>query len=67
MGRRRFKGRVLPIDLKTTIQWGSLQGKSEQAAKPMPAIDGFIAISGLVNNCIVVTRKTSDMERSTVE
>lgn len=65
--KKRFEGRVLPIDLKTTIQWGSLQGKSEQAGKPMPAIDGLIAVSGLVNNCIVVTRNTSDMEQSTVE
>jgi len=65
--KQRFEGRVLPIDLKTTTQWGSLQGKSEQAGKPMPAIDGLIAVSGLVNNCIVVTRNTSDMEQSTVE
>jgi len=33
----------------------------------MPTIDGLIAVSGLVNNCIVVTRNTSDMEQSTVE
>ena len=65
--KQRFEGRILPIDLKTTTQWGTLQGQSEQAGKPMPAIDGLIAVSGLVNNCIVVTRNTSDMEQSTVE
>ena len=65
--KQRFEGRVLPIDLQVSTQWGILQGKSEQAGKPMPAIDGLIAVSGLVNNCIVVTRNTSDMEQSTVE
>ena len=65
--KQRFEGRVLPIDLKTTTQWGTLQGKSEQAGKPMSAIDGLIAVSGLVNNCVVVTRNTLDMEQSTVE
>jgi predicted nucleic acid-binding protein len=65
--KQRFEGRVLPIDLETTTQWGILQGKAEQAGKAMPAIDGLIAVSGLVNNCIVVTRNTSDMEQSTVE
>jgi predicted nucleic acid-binding protein len=33
----------------------------------MPAIDGLIAVSGLVHNCIVVTRNVLDMEQSTVE
>ncbi len=65
--KQRFEGRVLPIDLETTTQWGILQGKAEQAGKAMPAIDGLIAVSGLVNNCIVVTRNTSDMEQSTAE
>lgn len=33
----------------------------------MPAIDGLIAVSGLVNNCVVVTRNIADMEQSTAE
>ena len=65
--KQRFEGRILPIDLQVSTQWGVLQGKSEKAGKPMPAIDGLIAVSGLVNNCIVVTRNTSDMEQSTAE
>ena len=65
--KQRFEGRVLSIDLETATQWGILQGKSEKSGKPMPAIDSLIAVSGLINNCIVVTRNTSDMEQSTVE
>ena len=33
----------------------------------MPTIDGLIAVSGLVHNCIVVTRNISDMEQSSVD
>lgn len=65
--KQRFQGRILPIDLETSVKWGSLQGLSEQVGKPMPTIDGLIAVSGLINNCVVVTRNTSDMEQSTVE
>jgi len=65
--KRRFQGRILPIDLKTSIKWGERQAHAEQVGKPMPAIDGLIAISGLVHNCTVVTRNISDMEQSSVE
>jgi len=30
----------------------------------MPAIDGMIAATGIVNNLIIATRNTSDMEIS---
>ena len=65
--KQRFEGRVLPIDFEIVTRWGILQGASEKIGKPMPTIDGLIAVSGLVNNCTVVTRNTSDMEQSTVE
>ena len=65
--KQRFEGKILPVNLEVSTQWGTLQGIAEKAGKPMPALDGLIAVSGLVNNCIVVTRNTSDMEQSTVE
>lgn len=65
--KQRFQGKILAIDLAVSTKWGSMQGSSERIGKPMPTIDGLIAVSGLVNNCVVVTRNTSDMEQSTVE
>ncbi len=65
--KQRFEGKILPIDLEVSTRWGVIQGIAEKAGKPMPTLDGLIAVSGLVNNCIVVTRNTSDMEQSTVE
>ncbi|MCF6235188.1 MAG: type II toxin-antitoxin system VapC family toxin [Gammaproteobacteria bacterium] len=65
--KQRFEGRVLQIDIKVASKWGEMQGKSEMAGKPLPSIDGLIAITGLVNNCVVVTRNISDMQQSSVE
>lgn len=65
--KKRFEGRILPIDLKICIKWGECQALSEQSGRPMPVIDGLIATSGAVHNCIVVTRNISDMQQSSAE
>jgi len=65
--KQRFEGRLIPIDLKVALKWGQVQAISEQAGKALPAIDGLIAVSAIANNCIVVTRNTTDMEQSSVE
>jgi len=65
--KQRFEGRLIPIDLKVALKWGQVQAISEQAGKALPAIDGLIAASAIANNCIVVTRNTTDMEQSSVE
>ncbi|MCF6299509.1 MAG: type II toxin-antitoxin system VapC family toxin [Proteobacteria bacterium] len=61
----RFKGRIIQIDLLVSNKWGEIQAQTEKIGKPMPSIDGLIVASGLVNNCIVVTRNIADMENST--
>ncbi|SMG62381.1 PilT protein domain protein [methanotrophic bacterial endosymbiont of Bathymodiolus sp.] len=65
--KKRFEGRIIPVNMDVSVKWGAIQGKVELIGKPMPAIDGLIAVSGLVHNCIVVTRNVSDMEQSTAE
>ncbi len=65
--KNRFEGRIVTINLDVSVKWGAIQGIAELQGKPMPTIDGLIAVSGLVHNCIVVTRNVSDMEQSTVE
>ena len=61
----RFKSRIIPIDLTVANKWGEIQAQTEKKGTPMPAIDGLIAVSGLVYNCTVVTRNISDMKNST--
>ncbi len=65
--KKRFEGRILPIDLKAAVKWGKWQSVSEKMGRPMPAIDGLIAASAVVHNCIVVTRNILDMEQSSAE
>ena len=65
--KQRFEGRIIPIDLNVAVEWGAIQGAAELLGKPMPTVDGLIAVSGLVHNCIVVTRNISDMAQSSVE
>ena len=65
--KKRFEGRVIPIDFAIAEKWGVVQGNAELSGKPMPAIDGLIAVSGIVNHCIVVTRNISDMGQSSAE
>jgi len=65
--KKRFKDRIIPIDLKIVSNWGVIQGIAESSGKTMPTIDGLIAVSGLSHNCIVATRNISDMKQSTAE
>ncbi len=65
--KKRFEGRIIPISFAIAAEWGKMQGKSELLGKPLPTMDGLIAVSGLVSQCIVVTRNLSDMEQSTAE
>jgi predicted nucleic acid-binding protein len=53
--------------MAVSTQWGAIQGSAELQGKIIPSIDGLIAVSGLVHNCIVVTRNTADMKNTGVE
>ena len=64
--KQRFENRIIPIDLAVATEWGRVQGSCEKKGQPMPAIDGLIAVSALVYQCIVVTRNTEDMCQSGV-
>ncbi len=46
--KKRFEGRIVPINIDVSVKWGAIQGNAELLGKPMPAIDGLIAVSGLV-------------------
>lgn len=63
----RFRHRILPLDLRVALKWGAIQGEAEKAGAPMPAIDGLIAVTGLVHGCTVVTRNIDDMQQSKAE
>jgi hypothetical protein len=59
----RFTGRIIDIDLETSLFWGKLQGESEQKGERLPVMDSLIAATATVHGLIVVTRNIKDIER----
>lgn len=62
--KERFEERVIDINIKVATRWGIVQGKAEMEGRPMSAINGLIAVSGLVHDCTVITRNIDDMKQS---
>ncbi len=54
-----FADRVLSIDIPIADEWARLN-----VPDPLPVIDGLIAATAKVRGLIVVTRNTSDIERT---
>lgn len=59
--RRRFKGRILPVDERVSAKWGELMGGKDRAGHPLPAIDNLIAATAVVHGLTLATRDTGDI------
>jgi len=64
--RRRFSGRILPVDDAVAERWGLESAKAEQSGNPLPVIDGLLAATGLVHALTIVTHNIKDMEQTSV-
>ena len=64
--KERFRNRILSVDLNVAMVWGKIQAKTELDGKPMPAIDGLIAATGMAHDLTVATRNIAGMEQSGV-
>lgn len=60
--KRVFANRIIPITEEIAEEWGRMN-----APDPLPAADALIAATAEVKNMTVVTRNTSDFERTGVE
>ena len=56
--RRQLGARVLPVDEPVMMMWSRIS-----VPDPLPAYDGLIAATALVNNMTVATRNTADFRR----
>lgn len=59
----RFNGRIIDIELETSLCWGRLQGDAERRGEKLPVMDSLIAATAATHGLIVVTRNVRDMER----
>ena len=55
-----YEDRILSIDLKTSENWGFIQGNSEKKGNPMSTIDSLIAAIVYTHNFTLVTRNEDD-------
>ncbi|HEX6903065.1 MAG TPA: type II toxin-antitoxin system VapC family toxin [Thermoanaerobaculia bacterium] len=63
----RFRDRLVELDLKAMLEWGTLTGRLESQGSPMPAVDSLIAASALLGGFVLVTRNEEDFIRSGVQ
>jgi toxin FitB len=63
---QRFRGRILSVDEEVAVVWGRIQGEAERRGRPMPAVDSLIAATAFAHQLTVVTRNSSDIEKSGV-
>ena len=56
--RQQLRTRVLPVDEPVMMMWSRIS-----VPDPLPAYDGLIAATALVNNMTVATRNTVDFRR----
>jgi len=52
-----FSDKLLPVDLKTAITWGSFG-----VERTLPMIDSLLAATAVANNLTLVSRNTADMK-----
>jgi toxin FitB len=63
---QRFRSRILSVDEEVAVVWGRIQGEAERRGRPMPAVDSLIAATAFAHQLTVVTRNSSDIEKSGV-
>jgi predicted nucleic acid-binding protein len=58
----RFEGRLLAVDTGTADHWGRIVARSQNAGRPIGAMDAFIAAHAEQHDLTLVTRNVSDFE-----
>lgn len=62
-----MKGRVLSFNISTAHVWGQLKAKWDKAGIRVPSLDSQIAATAHRHGLTVVTRNTSDFDKSGVK
>jgi len=60
--RRRFQGRILPVDDDVACAWGAISAQAEARGRPVPVMDGLIRATAQAHHLAIVTRNTKDVQ-----
>lgn len=63
----RYDGKILPLDTRTLMAWGTLIARLESDGHTMPAIDSLIAATAITYELVLITRNVDDFEKSGIE
>lgn len=53
---KRFRGRIIGIDLAVASRWGAISGDAERRGRKIPVIDGLLAATAIEEGLTLVTR-----------
>jgi len=62
----RFGERLLPVDEGTADQWGRIVASTQAQARPIGAMDAFLAATAAQHQLTLVTRNVADFEAAGV-
>ena len=65
--KRRFTGRLLPINDEMAEHWGVLAAAAEARGRKLPVLDGLLAASARVASLTFVTRDVGVLEQTGVD
>ena len=60
--RRRFVGRIVPVEEDIALEWGLYCGASERKGLRFPVVDSLLAACCIARNLVIVTRNEKDFE-----
>jgi len=64
--RKRFAGRILPVDDAIADRWGILMGEMKRNGTPIPLVDAVLAATALHHKLAVVSRNAHDFRYAKV-
>ena len=60
----RFEGRILGIDQRIAVEWGTLTARVKNLGGSLSSMDAFLAATADVNRLMLVTRNQKDFEKT---
>lgn len=63
----RFHGKIIPLDLEIVTEWGRVAAETEEAGKPLSALDGLIAASVRARNLVLLTFNSEIFDGAGIE
>lgn len=59
-----YDQKILGITLEIAAEWGRMSAAAELKGQSLPVVDGLIAATARARNLVIVTRNTTDMQRT---